>query len=65
MDPVKDLLPLETDRLFFRRFSESDLEAMHAYQSRVDYAQHAWRGPRSWEHSERVIAESVSGPLVS
>ena len=57
MDPVKDLLPLETDRLFFRRFSESDLEAMHAYQSREDYAQHAWRGPRSWEHSERVIAE--------
>ncbi|MCT1591835.1 GNAT family N-acetyltransferase [Kocuria palustris] len=54
---MKDLLPLETDRLFFRRFSESDLEAMHAYQSREDYAQHAWRGPRSWEHSERVIAE--------
>lgn len=57
MDGVKDLLPLETDRLFFRRFSEADLEAMHAYQSREDYAQHAWRGPRSWEHSERVIAE--------
>lgn len=57
MSPVKDLLPLETERLFFRRFAEADLEAMHAYQSREDYAQHAWRGPRSWEHSERVIAE--------
>ena len=57
MAPVKDLLPLETERLFFRRFAEADLEAMHAYQSREDYAQHAWRGPRSWEHSQRVIAE--------
>lgn len=54
---VKDLLPLETERLYFRRFTEADLEEMHSYQSREDYAQHAWRGPRSWEHSYRVIAE--------
>lgn len=54
---MKDLLPLETQRLRFRRFTEDDLEAMHSYQSREDYAQHAWRDPRSWEHSVRVIAE--------
>ncbi|KAA9393987.1 GNAT family N-acetyltransferase [Kocuria coralli] len=54
---MKDLLPLETERLYFRRFTEADLEEMHSYQSREDYAQHAWRGPRSWDHSYRVIAE--------
>lgn len=54
---MKDLLPLETERLYFRRFTEADLEEMHSYQSREDYAQYAWRGPRSWEHSYRVIAE--------
>lgn len=54
---MKDLLPLQTDRLVFRRFTEEDLQTMHSYQSREDYAQYAWREARSWEHSRRVIAE--------
>lgn len=54
---MKDLLPLKTNRLVFRRFQESDLETMHSYQSRDDYARHAWRPARSWEHSQRVVAE--------
>jgi len=53
-----DVLPPETERLAFRRFDGADLEPMHSYQSREDYAQYAWRGPRTREECERTLAEN-------
>nr|KHD99105.1 acetyltransferase [Kocuria polaris] len=53
-----DVLPPETERLAFRRFDGEDLEPMHSYQSREDYAQYAWRGPRTREECERTLAEN-------
>ncbi|MGK7222234.1 GNAT family N-acetyltransferase [Kocuria flava] len=53
-----DVLPPDTDRLSFRRFRAEDLDPMHSYQSREDYAQYAWRGPRSRADCERAIAEN-------
>ena len=60
-----DVLPPETERLAFRRFDGADLEPMHSYQSREDYAQYAWRGPRTREECERTLAENsgLVGPL--
>lgn len=56
-----DVLPPETERLAFRRFDAADLEPMYSYQSREDYAQYAWRAPRTRESCERSLAEN-SGP---
>jgi len=53
-----DVLPPETERLAFRRFDAADVERMHSYQSREDYAQYAWRGPRTREDCERAVAEN-------
>lgn len=53
-----DVLPPETERLAFRRFDAADLDPMHSYQSRQDYARFAWRGPRTREECERAVAEN-------
>ncbi len=53
-----DVLPPETERLVFRRFDTADLEPMYSYQRREDYAQYAWRGPRTREECERALAEN-------
>ena len=46
---MKTVLPLRSQRLTFRRLTEADIEPMHSYQSREDYAVHAWRGPRNMD----------------
>lgn len=53
-----DVLPPETERLAFRRFDAADLDPMHSYQSREDYARYAWRGPRTREECARALAEN-------
>lgn len=52
------MLPPETERLAFRRFDAADLDPMHSYQSREDYARYAWRGPRTREECARALAEN-------
>jgi len=52
------MLPPETERLWFRRFTAADLEPMYSYQSREDYAQYAWRPPRTREECERAVADN-------
>ena len=58
-----DVLPPETERLAFRRFDAADLDPMHSYQSREDYAQYAWRGPRTREECERLVRSKETGAV--
>lgn len=53
-----DVLPPQTERLAFRRFDAADVEPMYSYQSREDYAQYAWRGPRTRGDCERAVADN-------
>ena len=46
-------LPLHSDRLRFRWPTDADIEPMHSYQSREDYAVFAWRAPRDLDHVVR------------
>lgn len=48
-------LPLHSDRLRFRWPTDADIEPMHSYQSREDYAMHAWREPRDMDHVIRTV----------
>ena len=49
LNGMKNVLPLRSQRLTFRRLTEADIEPMYSYQSREDYAVHAWRGPRDMD----------------
>ena len=54
-------LPLHSDRLRFRWPTDADIEPMHSYQSREDYAVFAWRAPRDLDHVVRTV-EAHRGP---
>jgi RimJ/RimL family protein N-acetyltransferase len=48
--------PIETARLLLRPYTEGDLEALYAIQSRPDVTRYLYWGPRSREEVRTVIA---------
>lgn len=55
----------ETNRLYIRRFLETDLEAMHAYCIKPNVGPHAgWKPHETIEDSKRILREFIEGDEV-
>jgi RimJ/RimL family protein N-acetyltransferase len=52
--------PIRTDRLLLRRFTEDDLDAVHAIQSREDVTRYLYWGPRTREQARESLRMKIA-----
>ena len=52
--------PIKTDRLILRPYTEDDLDAVYAVQSRTDVARYLYWGPRDREEARASLAQKIA-----
>jgi RimJ/RimL family protein N-acetyltransferase len=53
-------LPIRTDRLLLRLYTEDDLDDVHAIQRRSDVARYLYRGPRNRDEARESLAKKIA-----
>lgn len=53
-------LPIRTDRLLLRLYTEDDLDDVYAIQRRSDVARYLYRGPRNLDEARESLAKKIA-----